>query len=516
MIKPSVFRIPVEKGCLAAIIALCSVVSAQQNVETLNPGAASQDAQALAAQIPKYKSQADFVTVPVVVLRKGKNAAGLSKEAFRLEENGKEQTISLFEEVQAPAGVSPVSADRGFSNLPFDNARQLRLTIIVLDLLNTSVLQRTDGRDQIARFLSKGLIPNQPVSLICLTSKGLKLVHPFSTDASALIGALNKISLEPVTIMDRRTVVVRTIDQMKEIAQAYRGIPGRKTMILAIGNIPEIAPEHEIIETMGYTLDLRDMWQSLIDANIAVYPIQLMSWSRDPSLRGLASRSNDMLLRNVAEFTGGNLCMEVNDLFRCMAHAVEDSQAYYLLGFSVQPNDRKPGWRDLKVKVSEPHVDIRARDGFYFGISPIKDAESTRKEEVSALASALARSAVPMYVKVLGPASPATPSSSGEKKTIEFLVTIPFSSVKIDITQPHPLDLEVGAIALTRDMREAAEFLHPVSGNPGQYNLQLWERDGIKLQEKLDLARGSFDIRFLVRDNNAEQIGTVVFPLDVH
>lgn len=513
----SAFRIPIEKGCLVAILGLCCVVSAQQNVETPHPGATSQDKQPLAAQLPKYKSRADLVIVPVVVLRKGKNVAGLSKEAFRLEENGKEQTISLFEEVQAHSGVlKAVSADQGFSNLPFDNTRQLRLTIIVLDLLNTSQLQRTDGRDQIARFLSKGLIPNQPVSLLCLTSNGLKLVHPFSTDASALIGALNKIPLEPTTIMDRRNVVVRTIDQMREIAQAYHGIPGRKTMIFAVGNIPEIAPEHEILDTRGYTLDLRNMWQSLIDANIAVYPIQLMSWSRDPSLRGLASRSNDMLLRNVAESTGGNPCIEVNDLFRCMAHAVEDSQAYYLLGFSVQPNDRKPGWRDLKVKVSEPHLDVRARDGFYFGISPIKDAESIRKEEVNALASALARSAVPMYVKVLGPVPSAAPSFSGEKKTIEFLVTIPLSSVKIDITQPHPLDLEVGAIALTRDMREAAEFLRPVRGNPEQDNLQLWERDGIKLQEKLDLPPGSFDIRFLVRDNNTEQIGTVVFPLDVH
>jgi len=456
------------------------------------------------------------VTVPVVILRKGKNVPGLSKDAFRLEENGKEQTISLFEEVQPPTGVSTAApADRGFSNLPFDNASQLRLTIIVLDLLNTSLLQRTDGKDQIAKFLSKGLIPNQPVSLICLTSRGLKLVHPFSTDASALIGALNKVSLEPITIMDRRNTVVRTIDQLREIAQAYHGIPGRKTMIFAVGNIPEIAAEHEIIDNdRGYAEELRDMWQSLIDANIAVYPVQLMSWSRDPSLRGLASRSNDMQLRNVAQFTGGNPCIEVNDLFGCMARAVEDSRSYYLLGFSVQPNDRKPGWRDLKVKVSESHVDIRARDGFYYGIATVRDAESTRKEEVNALASALARSAVPMYVKVLGPASPPRPPAPEERKTVEFLITIPLSSVKIDVAQQRPLDLEVGAIALTRDMREAGEFLHPVSGNPHPENLRLWEQDGIKLREKMELPRGSFEIRFLVRDNNAGQIGTVVFPLD--
>ncbi len=500
----------------AFVLGFCSMVSAQQSATPVHQDATSQrDVQAVGAQVPTFKSQTELVTVPVVILRKGKNVSGLTKDTFRLEENGKEQMISLFEEVTPPVGASTVPpADRGFSNLPFDNVSQLRLTIIVLDLLNTSQLQRTDGKDQITRFLAKGLIPNQPVSLLCLTSKGLKLVHPFSTDSSALIEALNKTSLEPVTIMDRRNVVVRTIDEMKEIAQAYHGIPGRKTMIFAVGNIPEIAPEHEIIDnSQGYAQELRDMWQSLIDANIAVYPIQLLSWSKDPSLRGLASRSNDMLLRDVAEFTGGNPCIEVNALFSCMERAVEDSQSYYLLGFSVQPNDRKPGWRDLKVKVSESHVDVRARDGFYYGIAPVNDTQTIRKQEVNALGSTLARSAVPMYVKVLGPDS--SSAASPEKKTVEFLVTIPLSSVKIDVSQPHSLDLEVGAIALTRDMREAGEFLHPVSGTPRQKDVQVWERDGIKLQEKLELPPGSFDIRFMVRDNNAGQIGTVVFPLEI-
>jgi len=77
------------------------------------------------------------------------------------------------------------------------------------------------------------------------------------------------------------------------------------------------------------------------------------------------------------------------------------------------------------------------------------------------------------------------------------------------------LDLDVGAIALTRDTREAAEFFHPVHGNPNAELLRQWTREGIKLQEKLQLPPGSYDVRFLVRDNNASQIGTVVFPLDV-
>jgi hypothetical protein len=85
----------------------------------------------------------------------------------------------------------------------------------------------------------------------------------------------------------------------------------------------------------------------------------------------------------------------------------------------------------------------------------------------------------------------------------------------VDPSSSSALDLEIGAIALTRDTREAGEFLHPVRGNPKPEVLRQFAREGIRLREKLELPPGSYDIRFLARDNNAAQIGTVVFPLDV-
>ena len=502
----------------ALLVLILVAISLAQQTSSSGKPTEGQSGPADSGAVAEFKSRTDLVLVPVVVRdKKGRHVPGLSKDEFRLEENGKEQSISLFEEVHVPAtgSIVPATSSLGYSNIPFDNSSQIRLTIIVLDLLNTSILQRTDARDQILRFLSKGLVPNQPVSLVCLTGQGLKLVFPFSTDADVLVRGLKNISLGPATIMDRRNTVVHTIEQLKEIARAYRGFPGRKTMIFAAGYIPEIRPEQEMVATSGYTVDLRDMWQSMIDANIAMYPVQLVSWSTDRSMRGLAPRPDPIVLRDVADFTGGNICVEENGLFNCMAEAIEDSRSYYMLGFSVQMNDRKPGWRDLKVKVAEPHVDVRARNGFYYGVSAAKDAKSARSEEVNALASSLAYSAVPMFVKILGRSANPGAANSSEKISISFLITIPLSSVKIDPSRPAALDLDVGGIALTRDVREAAEFLHPVTGNPKAEQLQAWGRDGIKLQEKLELSPGSYDVRFLARDNNTEQIGTVVFPLDL-
>lgn len=498
----------------------------QQNSDPQKPA----ESAATAPTTTTFKTRSDLVLVPVVVRdRKGKNVSGLSKEMFRLEENGKEQAISLFEEVQ-PAGTDSTTAppvDRGYSNLPFDNAGQLRLTIIVLDLLNTTPFQRQDGRDHLVTFLSKGLAPNQPVSLVCLTSKGLKPVHPVTTDTNALVQALRKMPLGAETLMSgqnprspaisqyRENLAFSTVAQITEIAQAYVGIPGRKSLIFAAGSVNELATENEIIDSSVLANDLRKMWRNLIEANISIYTVALMDWTRNPARRGPVG-GLDLRLTQFADSTGGNPCVEANGLMSCLAEAVNDSRSYYMLGFSVQPDDRKPGWRSLKVKVSAEHANVRARNGFYYGTPPLETPK--RPQEINALASPLPQSAVPMYVKVLpspaGAAQDSAPAGNG-KTTVAFLMTIPTSSVTFDPSRQNPLDLEVGAIALTNDAKEAAEFLHPVLGKPTPENLKQWAQEGIRLQEKLDLAPGSYDLRFFARDNNTDQIGTVVFSLDV-
>jgi VWFA-related protein len=475
-----------------------------------------------------FKSSAELVLVPVVVKdRKGKSVTGLTKDVFQLEESNKAQTISLFEEIQPPpaAAASTTLADLGYSNIPVDDAGQPRLTIIVLDLLNTSQFQRSDGRDQLVKFLSKGLPPNQPVSLVCLTTKGLQPVHPFSTDTNSLIQALKKISLGAETIMSgqanapgtsvfRENLNISTIAQITEIGQAYTGIPGRKTLILAAGRIPGLATESQIFDASTLADDQRKMWQSLIGANISIYPMHLMEWSRNPTRSG-PGRNLDLRLGEFADSTGGNLCIESNEPMRCLTDAVDDSRSYYMLGFAVQPDDRKPGWRYLKVKVNVEHVNVRARNGFYYG-TPAPVEVPKRPQEINALASPLSNSGVPMYVKVLPPPPASGSAPTSDKKTVAFLITVPFNGIKIDPSSANPLDLDVGAIALTSKVKEAGELLHPVRGNPTPEIQKQWARDGIKLQEKLELPPGSYDVRFFVRDNNTTQIGTVVFPLDVN
>jgi VWFA-related protein len=496
-----------------------------------NPPPAPTSADDEVASDLTIKTRTDLVLIPVVVRDKqGQHVPGLTKDSFRLEENGKDQTISLFEEVQTASdkpSPAPALLNRGFSNLPFDGTHDLRLTIILFDLLNTTPLQRSDGKDQLMGFLSQGLAHNQPVSLLAITSDGLKLVQPFTSDTTALLQSLKKLPLGAQRLMPRKEAAYETLKQLREIAQAYSGIPVRKTLIFAAGNIPDPQFEPRAYDDPISALDwFQKSGKILSDANIAVYPIQLMGWAADPASRSPRLPAADSTLRQLAEATGGNRCLESNEVKACINQGVEDSLYYYMLGFSVRPDDRKPGWRDLKVKVSAEHATIRARNGFYYGTPVTPGSQPTVHDaEINALASSLAYSAIPMYVRVLPDTNPRPAAAAGNsgnnlgnKKTVEFLLTIPFSGIKIDPTGSNPMDLDVGAIALTsgHKVRDAGEFLHAVHGSPKQDALRQFARNGvIKLNEKLELPPGSYDVRFMVRDNNSAQIGTVVFPLEV-
>ena len=407
-------------------------------------------------------------------------------------------------------------------SLPFANASQQSLVIIVLDLLSTKPIQREDGKQLMIKFLSSRLPRGQMVAELSITSKGLQSIHPFSTDTKSLIEALRKTPTGAETIMPRPNVVDTTIGAITELAQSYAGVEGRKTMIFAAGNIAELVGENQIVESSAISDSLRRMWRSLIGANISVYPIGLMDWAARPDQ--LTARQQ-FSVNTFADATGGGRCVESNDLMGCLAEAVQDSRSYYMLGFSVPPEDRKPGWRNLKVKVSVEHASVSARNGFYYGTPPVEQAK--RPSELKALASALPQSAIPMFVKVLGPQPGATPNSASShaadgnaagKNSIAFRITIPLNGLLVDPSSRSALDLEVGAIALTQDKKgpkEAAEFLQPVKGDPNPENLQTWAKEGIRLPVTLDLPPGSYDLRFFARDNNSGHIGTVVFPLEV-
>ena len=97
----------------------------------------------------KFSARAHYILVPVIVTEKdGKHVTGLTKDAFQIFENGKEQNVASVDETQTsavPVQSVPASLNE-FSNAITVEGGARRINVIALDLINTPFLDQVGAR----------------------------------------------------------------------------------------------------------------------------------------------------------------------------------------------------------------------------------------------------------------------------------------------------------------------------------------------------------------------------------
>src|SRR5579863_7585657 len=91
----------------------------------------------------RFKSETVLVQVPVVVTDKsGNHVHSLTKDDFKILENGKQQRIAAFDEITTDSTrpATSGSAPGTFTNLILDGQQPRAVTIIALDTINTPFL----------------------------------------------------------------------------------------------------------------------------------------------------------------------------------------------------------------------------------------------------------------------------------------------------------------------------------------------------------------------------------------
>jgi VWFA-related protein len=518
---------------------------------------------AAAAEEPKFTSKTQLVLVPVVVTGEhGEFVGGLGRDAFKIEEGKKAREATIFEEVKtfAPAAPARAATLAGRSNFTDSDVQNWRLTVVVLDMLNTGYLYLPGGKQHLVDFLSKilsdSLQRGEPTAMFGLGTNGLTLLHPFSSDTAVLVEALRHVQMdigahpirEPVVLPGQsagmqqavnetaqrisdfinegpalrlvyRDLVWTTLDAMTQIAHAYSAIPGRKTMIWASGRLPFMIDDPDWFAHMGpqTTEKYDEAWRSLVAAEIAGYPVDLSGLDdRNSSAYvrfGPASRARDSLI-TLADATGGTACMKTTEVAECIARGVEDSHAYYLLGYYLPANDQKEGWRKLKVKVEATGAQVRARAGFYVP-SPTKDTPEARHREIEeAMRSPVDFTGVRLNVREI-PVSAGSKATAPGKSLHQFSVGVLGKSVSVDAGKSNAIDMTLVAVAFAHDGANAGHAeLHMAAQLPPD-RVEALRKSGIQGTPLLELAPGKYDIRFVVRDNLSGGIGSVVYPLQV-
>ena len=360
----------------------------------------------------------------------GKPLLNLRKEDFILKSDGKAQPISVFEESQAAVAKPPSPQPAAnpnqqiYSSVP-DGGMPQQLMIIAIDLVNTPFLDQARARQQLLKYLSEDL-PTQPFALVGITKYGLRQIHSFSSDPAALAAALRRMEvsttkdeMQDVTLdtlgsgdqnqlqeafqeseiygaYATKIAAEATLTGLEQIAQAYAGVPGRKSVIWLTGGLPMLLTNPISGGVMTIDTDLVDKFQdafsALNTANIAIYSVNLnglntstpnyarnsygnnrgvtvgASQNINGTYRGMGQPLADDPTEGIkllANKTGGKWCTAMTELKTCIDQAVQDSTSYYLLGFYVPQHDRKPGWHKVEVKLASGRESVRSRPNYY-------------------------------------------------------------------------------------------------------------------------------------------------------
>lgn len=328
--------------------------------------------------------------------------------------------------------------------------------------------------------------------------------------------------------MQQNRAIEVTLNAFLDIARSVSGIPGRKALIWATGSFPFVMDNYSAVPGGYLTLLYERTMQALNDAEVSIYPVDVRglvntSATADATYAGLLTgpgmthsivarswlQSTTLdSLKDIAEMTGGRAFYNNNDVASGFRRAADDSAEYYLLSYYLDTSNNKAGWRQLKVKVDKPGVELRARSGFFL-TNATSNPHVTRDLDVkAALDSPFDSTGIPMTVQWR------EPTADGDKKKVGFQIHLAGGSILIEEAHNNHFDLEFDAVAF-RKGESAGTFGKIMAGTINADALASVKATGVGFHDAMDLAPGQYTVRFVVRDNLTGKIGSVSAPLTV-
>ena len=532
-----------------------------------------------APSTPTFTSSTELVLIPAVIDKGGTHLSGLKKEDFVLKQDGKAQPIAIFEEVKTDtARVRRSEGENGtFSNVAPGGSVSAyhRVSIIVLDFVNTPSPDQASARTALVKFLSEVADSGEPMCLMVLTSGGLTLLHDFTDDPKLLAEALTKaksnatpLIYEPtvdphhpvgdtlaaaITAMIReamysetqmasletKTAASITVQALKQIAKAFRGLPGRKSLIWASSGFPfSLSPSAPSLceptcpgvhrgDEMRSAYD--DLWRMMNDAQIAIYSVDLRlptagsmmvtggvrpSDAEDPQFdtdaqANAAMQDTNSTLRLFAENTGGKAFMGGSNLVQSFRQAIQDDSSYYMLGYYVSGNSTKPGWHNLSLTVRAKGAHARYRNAFF--LSHDTSASSAREDVQLALGSPLDYTGVPISVTWAG----REPGKDSGKTKVQFNLVLPPNFAAVDQSDSNHMVVDIAAVARTAKGEMVANVSQRIDTHLDSTGMEQIEHNGMTYRNGLQLPHGEYNVRFVVRDALGNRMGSVAAPVKV-
>jgi hypothetical protein len=329
----------------------------------------------------------------------------------------------------------------------------------------------------------------------------------------------------------------RTLDALIAIANYLGQFPGRKNLIwvsssfpVSVGFVGTRQPG-DTTDQIHFAADFERAYKTLNSAlnkaDLAIYPV-------DP--RGLVAAapgtrdfnelySTQGTMKELASQTGGQAFVNTNDLARVMRAAADDSEASYTLGFYPHDIRWDNKYHALKVKVSQPGVHLRYRQGYFASREAAKTPKTGDQVDTlfnQALYSPLDSTGLGLRVtleKVTHRDS--TRRVMATNKVVPFHRDRALLGINVDahdITLPGgseggsvQLALVLAQTGPDGKVLDAARYDMKMRIAAGGQQRLLGE--GLRVMKSVDLVQGATSLELVVRDPNSGNLGSVRIPV---
>jgi VWFA-related protein len=514
---------------------------------------------------PIFRGGTELVLVNVVVRDKSGNVVrGLTRDDFTVSEDNKPQTITSFdfEELdRAPASAAPAApvlaagapaAGQPLAPLPAADLTRLdlhgrRLIVLFFDL--SSMQPDESGRAVKAAhdYLSHQLTPADLVAVASF-STALRVDQDFTADASALATAVDRLGGAGGQGFDDGTTgdadgtpdngtafvaddtefnifnIDRRLDALRSLSDALAPIEQKKSVIYFSSGMNQSGTDNQV--------QLRRTIDRAVRANVSIYAADMRGLqalppggdatqqsARGQSLFSGATVTNQFsklattqeTLVSMAEDTGGRAFFDSNAFGKVFDRVIEDTSAYYILGYSSTNPARDGKYRRIRVGLRRTDVKLEYRAGYYagrdFAHSTRDDREQQLEDQLSQDLSATDLSTyvttgyfrvgenrffVPVSVVVPGYQVPLAHTTDKRKATLDVLGVVR-DARKRPVARIRDT-MKLAADASTDLSHKTVQYESGVELPPGTYRLK------VVVRENIDGTFGSYEHDIVVPD----------------
>lgn len=523
-----------------------------------------------------FKLEINYVEVDAIVTdRDGQPIRDLTLDEFEVYEDGRLQKVDVFSLVDIPLvqPEQPTFAERPIepdvrTNVGEGNGR---LYVILLDDLHTNPLRSTLVKRAATQFIEQHMGAND-LAAVLHTSGRADASQEFTSNKRLLTSAVDKFlgrKVRAATLgrleeyyrqrelpsgqsessdprsrrindpddFERGYQARMALDTLKNVADYMTGIRGRrKALVLFSEGIDyDIYDVFEARDATAVMDSVRDAIGAATRANVAFYTIdprglttmgddamEIAGLPDDPGLNlGPQSLQSELRLaqdslRVLAEQTGGIAAVNSNDFAGAFDRIVKDNSAYYVLGY-YPTNDRRDGrLRKIEVRVKRPGAQVRARKGY---VAPRGRPSSPRTVEANdgtspalreVLSSPLPDAGLPMAVHA-APFKGTAPNAS-----VAIAVQLDGRLFKFDEKDGQFHDsLEISMMAVDTSGKIKTGDRTTVELKLRPQTRQAVAAAGFRVQSRLDLPPGRYQLRVGGRTANSGAVGSVFYDLEV-